>query len=209
MVRIDDLHFYNERGKTDVWQNRLPHWQQDEAVYFVTFHLGDSLPEPLLRRWEAERETWRRSHPEPWSDADEQEYHSRFSSEKEKWLDEGHGACVLRSPRCREIVAAALMHFEGDRCNQISWVVMPNHVHALFVLRSGQHLADLLQSWKSFTGLRINGVLVRDGKLWQKDYFDRLIRDGQHLDNCIRYIRRRQSCAKMSSPCSRVPSHDR
>jgi putative transposase len=51
-------------------------------------------------------------------------------------------------------------------------------------------LEKLLQSWKRFTTREINKLLERAGNLWQRDYFDRLVRDEKHLANCVRYIRR-------------------
>jgi REP element-mobilizing transposase RayT len=194
---MDDLQYFNPRGDMEVWTNRLPHWQQGEAVCFLTFHLADSVPKVLLKRWESERAAWLAHHPTPWTPVIELEYHRRFSAAKERWLDAGHGACVLRAARCREIVAEALEHFNGDRCRQIAWVIMPNHVHALFVLTGTVTLSELVHSWKSWTSNAINAVLSREGTLWQKDYFDRLVRDGRHLDNCIRYIRRNPARAKL------------
>ena len=29
---------------------KLPHWKQDEVMQFVTFRLGDSLPQKVIRR---------------------------------------------------------------------------------------------------------------------------------------------------------------
>jgi hypothetical protein len=26
-------------------RGRLPHWEKEEGLYFITFHLGDSLPQ--------------------------------------------------------------------------------------------------------------------------------------------------------------------
>jgi REP element-mobilizing transposase RayT len=193
----DGLRYFNPRGETDVWQNRLPHWQQGEAVFFVTFRLADSVPQASLKRWEFERAAWLQHHPRPWSHAAELEYHTRFSGAMERWLDAGHGACLLRDQRCRGTVAEAMKHFDGTRCHQLSWVIMPNHVHALFVLAGGVALGDLMHSWKSYTSKRINALIGGRGTLWQKDYFDRLVRDGQHLDNCIRYIRRNAAKAKL------------
>lgn len=63
-------------------------------------------------------------------------------------------------------------------------------MHALFVLRETERLEDLLQSWKTWTGRQINALRGRTGALWQKDYFDRLVRNRQHFGNCARYIRR-------------------
>jgi REP element-mobilizing transposase RayT len=180
-----------------VWQNRLPHWQQDAGVYFVTFHLADSLPSMLLKRWKIERAAWLEHHPKPWNETVAREYHSRFDAAKERWLDEGHGSCALRNSECRSVVAETLKHFEGSRCRQLAFVVMPNHVHSLFLLSVGEVLQNLLHSWKSFSSKTVNSLSGKSGPFWQKDYFDRLVRDGQHLDNCIRYIRRNPAKAKL------------
>src|SRR5437870_1809264 len=71
----------------------------------------------------------------------------------------------------------------------ISSVVMPSHVHALVVQNADWPLEKLLRSWKSFTSRKINSVPGRKGSLWQRDYFDRLVRDEKHFANCVRYIR--------------------
>ena len=33
---------------------------------------------------------------------------------------------------------------------------------------------------------------------WQRDYFDRLVRDEKHFANCVRYIRRNPEKAQLS-----------
>ena len=131
-----------------------------------------------------------RVHPQPWSAEVEREYHERFSGAIERWLDAGHGSCILRRPDCAGVVAESLRYFDGDRLGLISSVVMPNHVHALFVQNADWPLEKLVRSWKSFTSRKINSLLGRDGSLWQQDYFDRLVRDEKHFTNCVRYIRR-------------------
>jgi REP element-mobilizing transposase RayT len=95
-------------------------------------------------------------------------------------------------------VAKALHHFDGERIVQIAWVVMPNHVHAAFVLNSVWALEKIILSWKGFTAREINSLLGRTGSFWQRDYFDRLVRDAKHLANCIRYIRRNPQKARLS-----------
>jgi len=108
----------------------------------------------------------------------------------ERWLDEGHGSCLLRRPDCAEIVAETLQHFEGERVAMISFVVMPNHVHALFAQNPEWPLEKLIRSWKGFTARQINKLLGRSGNFWQRDFFDRLIRDEKHFANVVRYVRR-------------------
>jgi REP-associated tyrosine transposase len=127
----------------------------------------------------------------------QREYHNRFSGAIERWLDAGHGSCVLRRHDSAEVVAEALHHFDGDRIAQIAWVVMPNHVHTLFVLNSAWLLKDVILSWKGFTARRINSLIGGKGSVWQRDYFDRLVRDAKHLANCIRYIRRNPQRARL------------
>jgi hypothetical protein len=130
---VTELHFFNPYADIRFTANRLPHWQQSGAVYFVTFRLADAVPHHVRTQWESEREAWLRIHPRPWSCDVEREYHKRFSGAMERWLDAGHGSCILRRSDCAEIVIVALRYFDGQRLTVVSSVVMPNHVHALFV----------------------------------------------------------------------------
>ncbi len=187
---METLRFFNPYAEIRYTENLLPHWQQKGTVYFITFRLGDAIPARLRAQWEDQREIWLRFHPEPWNAEIEQEYHKRFSSAIERWLDAGHGSCLLRRSDCTRIVDDTLRHFDGDRLALISSVVMPNHVHALLVQNPRYPLEDLLRSWKTFTARSINKLLGRSGSLWQRSYFDRLVRDDKHFRNCVRYIRR-------------------
>lgn len=128
---MNDLRFFNPYGDIRHTENRLPHWQQLGAVYFITFRLADAIPIRLRHQWQYERDAWLKVHPEPWTTEIERQYYERFSGAIERWLDTGHGACLLRRADCAKIVAEALRHFQGDRLAMISFLVMPNHVHAL------------------------------------------------------------------------------
>ena len=187
---MHELRFFNPYADILQTANRLPHWQQAGAVYFVTFRLCDAIPNHLLTRLESERANWLRFHPKPWAIEVEHEYHTRFSRRIEDWLDAGHGTCLLRRPDCANIVAQALRYFDGVRVTMLSFVVMPNHVHSLFVQNAEWALEKLLLSWKRFSACEINKIIGRSGRLWLPDYFDRLVRDETHFANCVRYIRR-------------------
>jgi putative transposase len=195
---MNELRFFNPYADIRHTENRLPHWQQEGAVYFLTFRLADSVPSHLLTQWERERGVWLKVHPQPWNAEIEREYHHRFSGAIERWLDAGHGSCLLRQRKCAEVVAETLRHFEGERVIMISSVVMPNHVHAVFVQNPEWPLEKLIRSWKGFTARKINALLERSGGLWQRDYFDRLVRDEKHFGNCVRYIRRNPEKARLS-----------
>jgi putative transposase len=76
-------------------------------------------------------------------------------------------------------------------------VVMPNHVHVLFVQNPEYELQRIIRSWKSYTTRQINSLLQRSGRFWQQDYFDRIVRNQEHLGNCVRYIRRNPNRATL------------
>lgn len=186
----DGPRFFDPDANVARHANRLPHWQQENSTYFVTFRLADSLPAGLVAQWGNEREAWLRWNPRPWSPKQEREYRERFTAAIERWLDDCHGECLLRQPALARVVADALGFFEGDRHHQHAWAIMPNHVHVLFSLLGGAALDRQIQSWKRFTAREINRITARTGSLWQKDYHDRIVRNAEHFANCVRYIRR-------------------
>ena len=165
------------------WHSRgyLPHFDHPGLVQSVTFRLADSLPGVKLAQWQAELDLVagaRGSGPQVI------EYHRRI----EEWLNRGHGCCALHDGRVAEMVEDALLHFDGERYRLLAWVVMPNHIHAMLETLPGFRLGDLLHSWKSYSAKKANHILGRSGSFWQEDYFDRYIRDADHLREARRYI---------------------
>lgn len=185
----DEPTYFNPWGEIVTTKNRLPHWQQTAATYFVTWRLADSIPAEVLKQHYSDRQAWLKMNPEPWESSKEKEYHQKFSSNIDKWLDAGHGSCLLRKPENSVLVQNSILYFEGSRSHCIASVIMPNHVHVLFSLSIKHDLGKLIQSWKRSSAKSVNQREGTSGNLWQKDYFDRLIRDQNHFENCVRYIR--------------------
>jgi REP element-mobilizing transposase RayT len=75
-----------------------------------------------------------------------------------------------------------------------AFVVMPNHIHAILVFSppDGGAVAPLgavVRGFKSLTAVRVNRLLGRSGEpLWQRDYYDRIVRDDAELDRIRTYI---------------------
>jgi leucyl-tRNA synthetase len=180
--------FFTPSQETNITHHKLPHWQQAESACFVTWRLDDSLPQETLKQWETERQAWLNTNPKPWDEVTEMDYHQRFSDRLDEWLDTGSGSCSLRAPLVREVVSKALNHFNGERYTIHGFVVMPNHVHVLFTPSTGHLLADILHSWKSFTSKEIGKLLGSEGRFWQPEYFDRLVRSQRHFDKVMEYI---------------------
>ncbi len=178
----------NRHGEIRTTRRNLPHWQQKDAAYFVTFRLADAVPKNILRQWKEEFEAWRKFHPEPWNAETKYEYQKRFQDSREQWLDQGHGECILKNSDAAEIVVNALRHFDRNRYVLDAFVVMPNHVHVLVQPAKGQVLADIFHSWKSFSAKAINQLLGRTGRVWQDESYDRIVRDWNELVRYRDYI---------------------
>ncbi|MFN0072148.1 MAG: REP-associated tyrosine transposase [Chloroflexota bacterium] len=161
------------------WHRRgyLPHRDDPGIVQAVTFRLADSLPQQLI---------------EPWSDSllrmkpsDARVARMRYVAEA---LDTNLGRCWLQRPEIAQMIEAALLHFDGTRYRLLAWCIMPNHVHALIAMFDGMPLDQIIHSWKSFTARECNRLLGRSGALWARDYYDRYIRDDDHLTIAAAYI---------------------
>ncbi|GAA5130041.1 transposase [Luteolibacter yonseiensis] len=183
----DYLHPYQPIRKHGL---KLPHWQQDEAMQFVTFRLGDSLPEEKKELWKTQRNAWNQTWPKPWTPEQEADYHRRFTYRLEKWLDAGAGSCLLRDSTNRGILEKILMFDEGRKYEHHAWVIMPNHVHLLF--KPLAPLESLIQTWKSISARRI-----ATRPIWQANCRDTMIRDGDHFTNAVQYIRRNPTKARL------------
>jgi len=104
----------------------------------------------------------------------------------EAWLDRGHGECWLNRADLAAHVEEALRKNDGNTYQLQAWVVMPNHVH-LVVDVWETPLSKLLHHWKGASARAVNLMLGRRGRFWDREYFDTLIRDQDHLKRAIRY----------------------
>ena len=104
------------------WHSRgyLPHFDSQDVVQFVTFRLVDSLPQEAVVKLRGA---------------------ARPESLRDELLDQGWGACWLRSDSIARIVEDAFLVFDGERYRLHAWTIMPNHVHVLFTVLPGKSLS--------------------------------------------------------------------
>lgn len=183
-------------------RGRLPHWEKEDGIYFVTFRLGDSLPTKLLEKLDHEREQVEKvllGLERKISQSEKRRLDWLFSEKVDEYLDKNYGECILRNPKVAKIVADALCHFDGKRYHLYAWCVMPNHVHVVFQAIQRNKLEEILHSWKSFTAHEINNTLGRTGEIWQREYYDHLIRNAKQLDSMIRYTLNNPAKARLGN----------
>ena len=166
------------------WHSRgyLPHFDSPGVVQHITFHLADSLATDAIKAIESEI----RLVPEPQRDPERRKC-------LEAWIDAGHGSCVFRNSAIARLMQSSLLNADGHRYRLLAWVVMPNHVHALIKPVNGWTVAKIVATWKKFSARQINDHLSahrhrRLQPFWHREYWDRFMRDEQHLQRTIAYI---------------------
>jgi len=96
------------------------------------------------------------------------------------------------------------IHYYHVRLDE--FVVMPNHVHGIFVLiddigtdgspdpplqqQPARHgLPEIIRAFKSFSARRINQILKNEGApVWQRNYYERIIRNNTEWERIRLYI---------------------
>jgi putative transposase len=94
----------------------------------------------------------------------------------------------------RRVALDCCLHDHGIKIDLHVAVVMPDHVHLVFtplVNKADQEiysLAEIMDAIKGASAHKINRTLLRKGKVWQTESFDRVLRSSEKLDEKIAYI---------------------
>jgi REP element-mobilizing transposase RayT len=165
------------------WRSRgyIPHFDRPGMVQSVTFRLVDAVPEKLISQWKFELK---------WNLELSASNSCNVVLRKriDKYEDVGYGNCWLGDMRIATIVEQTMLFHDNERYRMIAWCIMPNHVHAIIEIMEGWFLDDILHSWKSYSAHEANRILLRNGRFWFPEYFDRFIRNPEHLAYAIEYV---------------------
>jgi putative transposase len=87
----------------------------------------------------------------------------------------------------RDDVCSTLRFFDGVRYRLYAYVVMDDHVHVIVQPTHDIELQKLVHSWKSYSAVCLQRG-ARRGRVWQREYFDRIVRDEAELAARIDYV---------------------
>jgi len=189
-------------GSLKVRSRRLPHWEVERALYFVTFRLADSLPKHAVQKWDLERKDILGTASQmgrSLTASERKRIEQLHVRRVETTLDAGAGECFLRNSEVAQVIVNALKEFDGSRYRLFSWAVMPKHVHVLFQTIGEIPLAGILHSWKSFSPKAANRILGRSGQFWQQEYYDHLIRNADEFERALTYVKENPSKAGLEN----------
>ncbi|HVO74105.1 MAG TPA: transposase [Ignavibacteriaceae bacterium] len=163
-------------------RRNLPHLYYREGVYFITFRLAGTIPLSVLEEFQKELNKY---------DKDDLDLRQkRFFKKYDDYLDNSlHGENYLINDKFACEVKICLNFPDGKDYFLICYCVMPNHVHLVFrLLKENKGISKIMQSIKRISALGCNKLLNREGRFWQDESFDRLVRSNLELYNIINYV---------------------
>jgi REP-associated tyrosine transposase len=115
-----------------------------------------------------------------------------------------HGAPFAYSGVARDVVAALRYYHERRLWTVYAYCLMPDHLHVVLrlleaelgdVARGGspaiapfRGLKELVSRFKRYTTTQIAWKHGLHGKLWQRDFYDHIARDGEDAERQCRYV---------------------
>ena len=90
----------------------------------------------------------------------------------------------------RIVVQAMRFQQEEQRVESLAFVLMPDHLHWLFVLQQAASLSVVMQSVKSYAARTIirRAPGMQGAQIWQEGFHDHALRDEDDLLQVARYI---------------------
>ena len=157
---------------------RIPHRDFGDCMQSITYRLADAISPGEMQR------IVNISQLQP---TEQQEIYKRRLIED--WLHANrHGICILSNPVAARIVIDSWYYYNGKQYDLFDWVVMRNHVHLIIRVYENVQLGRIIGHWKSYTGRLISNYFSIQPPIWEKGYWDRIIRDDNHYHKCRAYI---------------------
>jgi putative transposase len=195
-------------------RRNLPHIHPPGATLVVTFRLADTIPQPVLRQWEArkrwlEEETQRLGNLKsevapPELAAHEQrlrEWRRQWFAQFEDILHrEETGPTWLKEERIAGIVTEALHYRDGRAYRLEAYCVMSVFTPLLAAAELREEarseglrltsprppLAAIRHSLKGHTARQANRTLERTGPFWEQESYDHAVRDAAEFERIVR-----------------------
>ncbi|MFH1596842.1 MAG: transposase [Pseudomonadota bacterium] len=93
----------------------------------------------------------------------------------------------------RNLIIKHCLHGQGIKLQVHGVVVMPDHVHMIFTpLKDHQEnpygLAEIMNGIKGTSAHSINKALNRRGPVWQREFFDHVLRSDESIHSKVQYV---------------------
>ena len=147
----------------------LLHINHPNAIQFVTFRTQESLSYYLQH-----------------NNIDTTDSTAKQQLEMDKILDVSKAGAILNGSVI-ELLMQYLLSKNNSLYQLIAVSIMPNHVHIMF--EQLVPLAQIMQNVKGGSSLLINRYLDKSGVLWDKSYYDKIVRTEVQFKITYEYIK--------------------
>ena len=147
----------------------LSHINQPNAIQFVTFRTQESLIYYLQH-----------------NNIDTTDSATKQQLEMDKILDVSKAGAILNGAVI-ELLMQYLLSKNNYLYQLIAVSIMPNHVHIMF--EQLVPLTQIMQRVKGGSSLLINRYLDKSGVLWDKSYYDKIVRTEVQFKITYEYIK--------------------
>ncbi len=188
-----------------MYRRNLPHYQPKNGLLFVTFRLNFRVPEKYIRAYNDFRESLdaQLDNREP-TELERIVRQKKLFDFVDNYYSEIHDEIDLtQPPEIAALLADFLCSLHSEYYVLYAFTIMPNHVHILLKPLSIDEkylsLAEIMHKIKGSSARQINLVLQRQGRFWQREYYDHWVRTDQEMWNVVEYIRQNPVRAKLAS----------
>lgn len=167
-------------------RRNLPHLHPSKGIFFITYCLAGSLPVEAIRRLREEIEEEKRV-----AQINNLPYTKGFFTRYDALLDNAKASHItnLCNAEIATINKNQLLYYNGKYYDLIAYCIMPNHIHIVFsLIENSRDVSQIMQSIKRYTARECNKVLKREGKFWQDESFDRLVRNETEFKKIVDYV---------------------
>ena len=107
-VPLPTTPYFDPKMPISFWRDKLPHWEQTGKISFLTFRLGDSMPQSVMKQYEDMKNQFIKRHSYPWDTETYKKYEELIANPLERFVDAGYGECVLKDAAVRRYLMDAI-----------------------------------------------------------------------------------------------------
>lgn len=151
----------------DYYKRKLPHISIENHYIFITFRTYDSVDEYVKKLNSSQLNNKQKQY------------------KIDKYLDlSNHGAYFYGDiTQCMKNI---LLKNNNTLYRLEAFCIMPNHIHLMILPLDS--LSNIVKYIKGTSANQINKLLNRNGTFWQREYYDKIVRDEMMYEKVLKYI---------------------
>ncbi|QOG12683.1 transposase [Arcobacter sp. FWKO B] len=167
----------------DYYKRKLPHISIENHYIFITFRTYDSVDEYVKKISSSILDNKQKQY------------------DIDKYLDSSNNGAYFYG-KVLENMKDILLQNDNILYQLEAFCIMPNHIHIMILPKD--NLSNIIKYIKGTSANKINKLLNRQGAFWQREYYDKVVRDEIIYEKVLKYIFYNPIKAKLADSDERV-----